>query len=82
MTESKQFNQIGSIHYTTLHLHADGIPYAEYALRANVKSGTIPATMCGRKALLLYENVLRFLREGNNQPDRPVEVGKIRPIRA
>lgn len=82
MTGQNQFSNFAPIHSTKLHLDADGIPYSEYALRAAVKSGAIPATMCGRKAMLWYENVLQYIREGDARQAQPIEVGKIRPIRA
>lgn len=40
----------------------EGIPLSEYTLRQWIRGGVIPARIVGRKALIYYPNVLKFLR--------------------
>ena len=45
---------------------AEGYPVSEYSLRAWVPSRQVPTVQAGKRALLYYPNLLRFLRcEGN-----------------
>lgn len=58
-----------TISETVDRLRCDGLPLAEYALRRFVKTGAIPSVKCGRKSLLYYPNVVRFLtQEDTSQP--------------
>ena len=41
---------------------AEQLPVSEYALRRLVKSGQIPVRMVGRKALLYYPQLVRYLQ--------------------
>lgn len=56
-----------TIHETVVRLREDGIPIAEYALRRFVKTAAIPSVKCGRKFLLYYPNVVRFLTQGADE---------------
>lgn len=40
----------------------DGLPVKEYTLRAWIKAGAIPTRKVGRKALLYYPNLVRYLQ--------------------
>lgn len=51
----------GSIRQIQRQLVSEGIHISEHALRSWVKNGEIPAKYSGKKALLLYSNVLAFL---------------------
>lgn len=42
----------------------DGIPISEYALRQWVRQGLIPAVSTGKKALIYYPNLVRYLQSG------------------
>lgn len=71
-----------SIHETAQRCRHEGIPLAESAIRRFVKDGSLPAVQTGRRALVYWPNVIEFVKNGNNQQTQPIEVGKIRPIRA
>lgn len=58
----------GSIREIHRRLVSEGIHISEYALRSWVKSGVIPAKYSGKKAFLLYSDVLTFL---NNDVPTP-----------
>jgi len=40
----------------------EGIPLSDYTLRMWVRSGVIPVRLIGRKALIYYPNLLKFLQ--------------------
>ena len=40
---------------------SEGLPVSEYSLRSWVKTGAIPSRNAGRKALIFYPNLVRFL---------------------
>lgn len=50
---------------------AEGLPVSEYALRQWVRSGVIPARKIGRKALIYYPNVVRFVRCADGADNTP-----------
>lgn len=58
-----------TISETVARLREEGLPIAEYALRRFVKTGEIPSLKCGRKFLLYYPNVVRFLTQGAGDTD-------------
>lgn len=41
---------------------AEGLPIAEHSLRVWIKMGEIPVRRVGRKALLFYPNLVRYLQ--------------------
>lgn len=41
---------------------ADGLPVTEYTLRHWLKSGTIPTRKIGKKVLLYYPNLTKYVR--------------------
>lgn len=53
--------QCGSIHEIYRRLQEEGYRIGEAALRAWVKNGQIPAVYRGKRALVLYEDVLVFI---------------------
>ena len=46
---------------TVARLKADGLPVSEYALRSWVRTKQIPAAWIGKKAILFYPNVVKFI---------------------
>lgn len=47
---------------------ADGLPVSEYTLRGWIKTGAIPTRKAGRKILLFYPNLVRYLQCADNIP--------------
>ena len=41
---------------------AEGVPVSEYTLRQWVKTGAVPVRMIGKKALLYYPNLVKYLQ--------------------
>lgn len=60
-------SKLNTIAVTLRRLRADGYQISESALRGWVRNGTLPATWCGRKALLFYPAVLQFLETGTTR---------------
>lgn len=61
----------------------DLLPVSEYALRRWVRTGAIPARKIGKKYLVSYSKVVRYLscEDGqDNAPLAPAPVGGIRRI--
>lgn len=61
----------------------DLLPVSEYALRRWVRTGAIPARRVGKKYLVSYSRLVRFLscEDGqDNTPVAPVAAGGIRRI--
>lgn len=48
---------------TVARLKVDGLPVSEYALRSWVRTKQIPEAWIGKKALLYYPNVVKFIRQ-------------------
>lgn len=61
---------------------AEGMPVAEYTLRRWVRSGAIPSRNVGRKALLFYPNLVRYLQcqDGADNEPTTVAAGGIRRV--
>lgn len=53
--------QAGTIRRIHCRLVQEGYQISEYALRSWVRSGDIPAKYSGKKALILYSDVMDFL---------------------
>ena len=53
--------KVGSIRQIHQQLKQDGYQVSEYALRTWIKTEEIPAKRSGKKALVLYSDVLAFL---------------------
>lgn len=54
---------------------------SEYFIRQLAREGKVPCIMAGRKRLINYDSLLEYLSTVHNEPEPPVEVGKIRKIR-
>lgn len=61
---------------------ADGLPVSEYTLRQWVRTGVIPARKAGKKQLLFYPNLVRYLQcedrsdtSGDTPPSPPAVPG-------
>ncbi len=72
------YPEILSIAKTAERCKDEGIPLSEKALRRFVKSGDLPSIQTGKKALLYFPNVRRFIETGN--PVQEPEQCKIRRI--
>ena len=68
-----------SIAKTAERCRVEGIPLAEKAIRRLVKAGDIPAIQTGKKALIFFPNVRRFVEQGNTAKPE-VATGTIRRI--
>ena len=64
MSDFPNFPKLASIRVTQ-HLAAAGVPLPEKTIRNLVQRGDIPAVWTGRKYLLLWSNIVDFLRVGN-----------------
>lgn len=60
---------------------AEGLPVAEYSLRAWVKTGAIPVRRVGKKALLYYPNLVRYLQCEDGADNSPATVTSVSGIR-
>ena len=54
--------QTNTIRETLARCRAEGYAISEAALRGWVRTGAIPCVYAGNRALLLWDNVARFLR--------------------
>lgn len=68
-----EYPNLAGIHITAEHCAAAGLPLPEKTLRRFVKSGTIAAVWTGKKYLLLWDNVISFMRAGNNNAPQEAE---------
>ena len=62
-----------------------GMPVSEYTLRRAIRSGAIPCRIVGRKYLIAWPNVERWLfcaDGGDNLPTQPAAAGTIRRVGA
>lgn len=62
---------------------SEGLPVSEYSLRRWIKTGAIPSRNAGRKALVYYPALIRFLTcedGGDVQPIQTPEFGPLRVI--
>lgn len=72
------YADILSIAKTARRCKDEGIPLSEKALRRFVRLGNIPSIQTGKKALLYFPNVRRFVETGNHA--QSLEQNKIRRI--
>jgi len=56
---------LDSIHNTAGRCKSEGLGLSECAIRRLVKSGGLPSVWTGRRALVYWPNVLRFIERGN-----------------
>ena len=61
---------------------AEGLPISEYTLRGWVKAGAIPVRSAGKKVLLFYPNLVRYLQCADGGDNSPTETacGGIRRV--
>lgn len=71
-----------TIKETVARAKAEGVPVSEYSLRKWVTSGAVPARYAGNRALIDWDNLVRFLRCEDGGDNRPATVAdcKIRRI--
>lgn len=72
---------LASIHNTALRCEQEGVGLTESAIRRLVKSGDIPSVQIGNKALVHWDNLLRFVEQGNKTMPK-TQSGAIRQIHA
>lgn len=60
----------------------EGYPVSEYTIRKWVNAGAIQVRKVGRKSLVYYPNLLRYLRceDGGDNPAATVAASGIRPV--
>lgn len=59
---------------------SEGLPVSEYSLRRWIKTGAIPSRNAGRKALVYYPALIRFLTCEDGGDVQPADPGRI-PLR-
>ena len=50
---------------------AEGVPISEYTLRHWIKTGAVPVRTIGKKALLYYPNLVKYLQCEVSPPTPP-----------
>lgn len=64
---------------------ARGMPITEYTLRRAIRSGAIPCRVVGKRYLIAWDNVVRWLMCADSSDNVPIhtnEAGVIRPVLA
>ena len=58
---------------------SEGLPVSEYTLRRWVKTGAVPVRRAGRKQLLFYPALVRYLscEDGGDMAPAPLQVARI-----
>lgn len=61
---------------------SEGYPITEYTLRGWIKTGAVPVRRTGRKILLFYPNLVRFLQceDGSDNTVKSEALPKIRRL--
>ena len=59
----------------------EGLPVTEYSLRRWIKTGAVPVRSVGKKALLFYPNLVRYLQCEDGADNMPAAVGPAHGIR-
>ena len=65
-------NNILTISETVKRAKAEGYPLSEYTLRRALRSGAIPCRTVGRKYLIAWQNVVKWLLCEDGQDNAPV----------
>ncbi len=60
---------------------AEGIPLSEYTIRAWIREGKIPVRKVGRKFLVHYPNLIRFVQCADGCDNAPATVADAPGIR-
>lgn len=70
-----------TIHETVERSRAYGMPLSEYTLRRALRTGAIPCRMVGKKYLIAWPNVVRWLMCEDGADNCPAfDVPVIRPV--
>lgn len=67
-------NNILTISETVKRAKAEGYPLSEYTLRRALRSGAIPCRTVGRKYLIAWQNVVKWLLCENGQDNKPIDL--------
>lgn len=77
----RRIYEFGSIRVMARQCKRLGVPLAECAIRRLVKEGAIPAAYIGTKAVLTWENVTAFVKNGAyKRPPESSQYGVIRRV--
>lgn len=66
--------QVLTISETVSRAKLEGFPISEYTLRRALRSGSIPCRTVGRKYLIAWQNVKRWLLCEDGQDNEPVDL--------
>lgn len=66
--------QILTISETVKRAKSEGYPLSEYTLRRALRSGAIPCRTVGRKYLIAWKNVVKWLLCENGQDNKPIDL--------
>ena len=66
--------QILTIQETVSRAKQEGMPVSEYTLRRALRSGAIPCRTVGRKYLIAWQNVVKWLLCENGQDNKPIDL--------
>ncbi len=59
----------------------EGFPISEYTLRQWIKTGAVPVRNAGRKILIFYPNLVRYLQCEDGADNEPATVAAVHGIR-
>lgn len=60
---------------------SDGLPVSEHALRQWLKTGAVPVRKVGKKNLIFYPNLVRYLQAEDGGDNKPATVTPFSGIR-
>lgn len=60
---------------------SDGLPVSEHALRQWLKTGAVPVRKVGKKNLIFYPNLVRYLQAEDGGDNKPAAVTPFSGIR-
>lgn len=71
-----------TVREAVLQAKSEGYPITEYSLRGWIKSGALPVRTTGRKILVFYPNLVRFLQceDGSDNTVQSESLPKIRRL--
>ena len=74
-----KFTQVATIPKTAERCEAEGLGITEWQLRSWCRAGALPTTKAGRKSLIYWPNLLRFLESGipEREEESPASIRKI-----
>ena len=70
-----------TVRETVTRAKEEGLPVSENALRAWIRSGAVPVRRAGRKLLIYYPNLVRYLQCEDGCDNRPATAAMLPGIR-